>query len=332
MFRFDFIIESYARFQSLAKMTGIVILFLILIGNIIHFIEPEAYPTIFDGIWWAIVTISTVGYGDFVPETVLGRFLGMLLIILGIALFSFFITNLASSTVLTQQEKEQGTTKYKNKDHYIIVGWNERSAELIHQLELSYTHPNIVLIDETLQQRPEHLKRLSFIRGSATIDETYKRANIDDAHTIIITANHHISEKAADANSVLSLLTVKGLNESIYAIVELMTSSQVKNAERAGANEIIESSQYLSKLLMSGVLTHGMTDVISQMIKHGEEEHLIFKPVPHELIDLSFQKAIEECQTKDSFLLGIRRDGKTLLHPSHGSLLLKGDHLIFYTR
>ena len=41
--------------------------------NFYPFLEPETFPTIFDGIWWAIITASTVGYGDYVPHSVLGR-------------------------------------------------------------------------------------------------------------------------------------------------------------------------------------------------------------------------------------------------------------------
>ncbi|MDG5790098.1 potassium channel family protein [Evansella sp. AB-P1] len=332
MYRFDFILHSYSKLHSLLKMTAIVFLFVFIIGGIIHVIEPDAFPTIYDGVWWGVVTISTVGYGDFVPETVFGRFLGMVLIISGIALFSFFITNLASSTILSKQERDEGGTNYHKHEHVIIVGWNERSDHLIHQIQQINKNQDIVLIDETLQKKPEHFKRVTFIKGSPTVDETFRRANVKEGRTVIITSNHHIDEKSADANTVLSLLTVKGLNSNIYAIVEIMTDSQIKNAERAGADEIIQSSNYVSKLLMNGIINHGMTDVIFQMLNRGKEEHLYFKAVPTDLINESFERAIEDCQTKDSFLMGIRRDNQTILHPSKGSQLLIGDQLIFYRR
>ncbi|MBU9711140.1 potassium channel family protein [Evansella tamaricis] len=332
MYRFDFIVQSYAKFHNLLRMSAIVFLFTFIIGCIIHFLEPYAFPTIFDGFWWAVVSISTVGYGDYVPESVIGRILGIILIISGIAIFSFFITNLASSTVLSRQEREKGRVSHQKEGHYIIVGWNERSHQLIKQLQVIHSHLEIVLIDETLHKKPDECPKVIFIKGSPTLDETFERANARKAHTIIITANLHIDEKSADANTVLTLLTVKGIHPSIYAIVELVTTGQVKNAERAGANEIVNSSSHLSLLMVNGILFHGMTDVISNMLTHGKKDHLEFKTVPSQLINGTFQKAIEECQTRDSFLLGIRRDNDTILHPEYGSILLKGDQLIFFNR
>ncbi|SDZ49029.1 voltage-gated potassium channel [Evansella caseinilytica] len=331
MFRLDFIFHPYSKLNTLAKMTGVVLFFALLIGYTIHYLEPEVFPSVFEGVWWAVVTISTVGYGDFVPETTAGKILGMLLIVLGIALFSFFVTNLVSSTIIARHERDSGKLTYQKKEHYIIVGWNERSQLLIRQIHECQPKASIVLVDETLHERTEDFT-YTFIKGSATADDTLRRANIGDAHTIIVTANLHTDEKTADANTVLTLLTIKGMKPSIYAIVEMVTQHQIKNADRAGADEIIQSSKYLSRLMLNGMMFHGMTGVISEMLKPGKEEHLQFTPVPHELINESFQKAIEVCQTPDAFLLGIRRKKETMLHPAKGSLLLKGDQLILYKR
>lgn len=230
-----------------------------------------------------------------------------------------------------REEKEKGEMTFVKRGHYIIVGWNERSRQLISQIEKCKPNTDIVMIDETLQKKPEDFTH-TFVKGSPSLDETFSRANVRDADTVIITANLHIDEKVADANTVLTLLTAKGMNTNVYAIVELITDRQIKNAERAGANEIIQSSIHLSRLIVNDILFHGMSDVIAKMLTHGREEHLQFTAVPPELINESFQKAIEECQTTDSFLLGIRRNKETILHPEMGSTLLKGDHFIFYKR
>ncbi|WP_456687952.1 ion channel [Aeribacillus sp. SP014] len=48
---------------------------LILFGTMISYIEPKEFPTPFEGIWWALVTMSTTGYGDFVPKTFFGTYI-----------------------------------------------------------------------------------------------------------------------------------------------------------------------------------------------------------------------------------------------------------------
>jgi voltage-gated potassium channel len=65
--------------------------------------------TIPDGLWWAITTITTVGYGDRFPVTAAGRAIGAGVMVLGIGLFSLLAASLASFFVERDLEKEQDT-------------------------------------------------------------------------------------------------------------------------------------------------------------------------------------------------------------------------------
>jgi voltage-gated potassium channel len=72
-------------------------------GAIMHYIEMEAQPekfaTIPDGIWWALATLTTIGYGDSVPVTPLGKVFGGVVMIFGLALFSLPIGIIATAFV-----------------------------------------------------------------------------------------------------------------------------------------------------------------------------------------------------------------------------------------
>ena len=49
-----------------------------------------------DGVWWSVVTVTTVGYGDIVPHTVAGRLIGILVMLLGIGFLSILTATVAS--------------------------------------------------------------------------------------------------------------------------------------------------------------------------------------------------------------------------------------------
>lgn len=97
-------VRSVLSRHNLGLTLFISFLIMLFSGFIISGIDP-AFETPLDGVWWAWVTITTVGYGDLVPSTTTGRLFGALLILMGIALFSM-LTASFSVFFIEQDEKE----------------------------------------------------------------------------------------------------------------------------------------------------------------------------------------------------------------------------------
>ena len=76
------------RSQQMIASTFFVFIILLLASLLIYYAEhdaqPEQFGNAFSGLWWAVATLTTVGYGDIYPITPLGRFLGAIIAILGI--------------------------------------------------------------------------------------------------------------------------------------------------------------------------------------------------------------------------------------------------------
>ncbi|WKB35119.1 potassium channel family protein [Terrilactibacillus sp. S3-3] len=87
--------EHYLRLPELLRLLIIVILLLTLTGWIIHFIDPNTFRSFFDGLWWAVITFATIGYGDYVPSTTLSKSISIIFILIGGAFMSYFFTILA---------------------------------------------------------------------------------------------------------------------------------------------------------------------------------------------------------------------------------------------
>lgn len=123
-----------ARHQ-LGKTMGIAFLFLVLSGFLISGIDP-AFNGPLDGIWWAWVTMTTVGYGDLVPSTTEGRLFGMVLILLGLGLFSMLT---ASFSVFFIERDEQEMVEKEDQNIKRINQLEARLDRIEHHLARAVT-------------------------------------------------------------------------------------------------------------------------------------------------------------------------------------------------
>jgi voltage-gated potassium channel len=76
---------------------------------VMRFADPDNFPSVALAIWWALQTVTTVGYGDVVPTTVAGRIVGGIVMVTGVA-FIAFVTAGVTSTVLQRAEAEAKET------------------------------------------------------------------------------------------------------------------------------------------------------------------------------------------------------------------------------
>ncbi|PPA69971.1 potassium channel family protein [Jeotgalibacillus proteolyticus] len=240
---------SWAKLWRIPRWLYLILvisLFVGLFGLLIHFIEPNTFPTIGDGAWWVLITISTVGFGDYAPSSTGGRWLTVVIILLGAGLISSYFFTIASSAFTKQQAILEGRSVYHGRNHLIIIGWNSRTSWLLEH----HKEEHIVLIDESLTQHPMmEYSICQFIKGKSYYFDTLKKASVPTAKAVIITANQHVDEETADAQSILTLLMIRRLHPTIPCIVELLTHEQVDSAKKAGASTIIESNATVGRAI-----------------------------------------------------------------------------------
>ncbi|WHY66172.1 potassium channel family protein [Neobacillus sp. SuZ13] len=320
---------SFLRLPLLVRILLMALLVFLSFGISIHFLEPTTFPTIFDGIWWAIITASTVGYGDYVPHSFLGRLTALILILFGVAFVSSYFGTLAAAAVTKQDALSEGRIPYKGEGHIIIIGWNERSKELISKLTTTKYQQMIVLIDETLDANPVKSRFVHFIQGKGHVDETIVKSDIKNAEKVLITADRGNDELQADMNSILTLLTIKGICAQVKCIVEILTREQVINAYRAGADEVIQSNKLTSVFMVNSLHSNG-DGLLSNVVHELQESRLSSYPVEEPEIGKPFSDVCHLLLKKGYLLIGIQRGEETLLNPSHSLPIEENDQLLIF--
>ena len=103
-------------------------------------VQPDKFGSIPQAMWWAIVTLTTVGYGDTFPITPAGKFFGSLIIILGIgtvALPSGILASAFTEYSRRNQQKYENQLKFMLKDNVIDQQEREELNKLSEKLNLS---------------------------------------------------------------------------------------------------------------------------------------------------------------------------------------------------
>ena len=86
---FDIILNVFKKQKKvLSTVVSLAIAYVIVSALVIYNVEPESFNTFFDAIYWATVSLTTVGYGDIYPVTTIGRIVTMISSIFGIAIIA----------------------------------------------------------------------------------------------------------------------------------------------------------------------------------------------------------------------------------------------------
>jgi voltage-gated potassium channel len=99
--------RAVARRRVFRYLALVTLLIAVAAGVVVRLVDPEDFPTLEDGIWWAIVTLGTVGYGDLVPTTTAGRIVGSVLIVFGVTFIAFLTATVTSAFVSAERTESR---------------------------------------------------------------------------------------------------------------------------------------------------------------------------------------------------------------------------------
>lgn len=285
-----------------------------------------------DGLWWSIVTLTTVGYGDYFPASPGGRFLVALpLMMFGIGLLGYMLSVAASSLVESKNKEIRGMASLSLSGHLVVVNFPDVGKvarvirELRHEDALGDRLP-IVVIDEDLDELPAELQsaHVHYVRGNPARDATLLRACIDDSSQAII-----LSKRTGDAHSdhqVLAVtLAIEARTPGVITVVECVDPETEELLRKAGCDHVVCTTRFDAAFLASEARSPGTQDVIDDLLtNHGQQ--LFFTEIVAGTKD--FGTAAAACKLRGHLAIGVRRGKRSELNLDGGFALLSGDHVI----
>ena len=234
-----------------------------------------------DGLWWALVTITTVGYGDISPVTGLGRIIGGTLMVSGmfmLALFAGIVGSTMLSVVMGIREEQYRMAGFL--DHVVICGYEEGSRLLLDNLaqELDPSKTDVLLF--ATGDRPSNVPHeFKWIHGDPTKEGELAKVHLHKARSVVIVGGRSIPPAQADATTILTVFTVRRWlgrhpdktkrRRPLHVVAEILDHENVDHARTAGADEVIETTNLGFSLLSHAVVQQGTADLMSRVVGHG---------------------------------------------------------------
>jgi len=292
MFSYKNIINNIKNNFILKVLFGVLAVWF-LGAVLISFIEPGSFKDLKNSLWWAIVTMTTVGYGDMYPSTGLGRFLAIIIMLSGIILIAI-ITATISSNVITKKIMEgKGLEKINIINHLLICGWSNNIKNLIKEFRDNKKSDSIeiVLINDQSQNEIDNIissfPSIKFVRGDYSIDAVLDKANASKAKFALLLNDNHSNE---DEKVILSTLTIKKISNKIKVIAQINDKNKIPFLKRANADVVLSTDDFTSFMAITNIFEPGTAQTINSLIDISSNNSIENFEIPDKFIGKSFEE------------------------------------------
>ena len=228
-------------FKILTKMptryidNGIIFIAALFIYGIVgtHYIMNLGW---FDSIYYATITMTTVGYGDFLPSTGIQKIFATTLAIGGVGLLAYVFNIILTNFQEKMSEYSQGAKKMKAievmKDYYIICGLGRVGKVVLE--ELLDRNQNVIVIDKD-KDKCESLKEadnLIVINEDAIEDDLIAKLAGKKCRSVIICTGD-------DVNNLYIVLTIRATHPDAWIVTRASKLDNIKRLRKAGADKIV---------------------------------------------------------------------------------------------
>jgi len=297
-------------------------------------IEGSTIHTYGDAVWYMLVTLTSVGYGDIVPVTFMGRAIGYFFILSSLVILGALISSISSNIIKMIEEKKLGFRGTDFRGHIICIGWNDFSR---------------MVIDEVLQAS----RKVAIITNRKNdIDLIYSEYGKDNV--FVLYSDLHNLESIQKTNPDLSsevFLSFKDDTESLIYVINFIKKYPKPNIVvaienhklrdtfyTAGVKYVVARNEIASKLVASYVFEPEVADLNIDLMSSAvtgddfdNQQYLVIKDNP--FLNKNYDDAFVKLKIKYNIvLLGIAKEQngerKLIVNARSDTIIELNDYLI----
>jgi voltage-gated potassium channel Kch len=295
-----------------------------------YFLQPKTpFGT---SLYWAIVTLSTTGYGDVVPTTGEARAMTSILLFVQIFLGGYLVSVITSVVIDESQKDALGTLGTDLSNHIVVLGYGGVGQAAVRELLIQDQRVAVVADspDEVANIRSlAPAKKLFATYGAAAEVDILRRVNVPVAHSVIVCTTD-------DATNMIAALNVRSIAPDARIVVSVQRSELRDTLRSAGVTYVASPSEMGGRMCAAAAfepeVAHAIEDITAADIQSDMQEYLLGAGSP--LSGVSFEEAERRVrQASGAILVGYARKAAqgefaTTVNPPPETRLEAGDAVL----
>jgi voltage-gated potassium channel len=298
----------------------------VMVGGTVGFELTEGQDLL-TSVYFTVITLTTVGYGDVTPRTPGGQVVAMFTILAGVVSFGMLVGSLTEIVVEGQLRRILGRRKLEKdiaalRNHFIVCGFGRIGSIVCREFHQSNVPFVVVEYEDEVARRADEEGYLYLI-GDATDDDVLTRAGIMRARGLIAVL-------ASDADNVFVTMSARDLNRSLVIVARGEDDRTSRKLARAGASRVVSPYEIGGLRMAHAILRPNVIDFVEAATRAKTEIDMDEFPVGDNPKFVG--KTLADSGIRQEFgliIVAIRKpDGRMAFNPSHTTRIEEHDVLI----
>ena len=251
---------------------GLFIVFLIILTVIFYVAESKnadsSVHTLGDAFWYLLVTLTSVGYGDIVPTTVVGRIIGVSLVILSLVVLGVLISSLASNIFTMIEEKKLGYRGTKFTNHIICIGWNDFARMVIEEVMAANRKVAVITKNkndiEFIYEEYGH-ENVFVLYADLHNYDSLSKSNPNDSSDVFLSFEN-------DTETLIYVIGFMKLYPNPNLVVAIQNHNLKDTFLAAGVRHVVARNEIASKLVASYVFEPDVADLNIDLLSSASND------------------------------------------------------------
>jgi voltage-gated potassium channel len=219
----------------------------------------EGLTTWSDAVYYVVVTVATVGYGDITPLTPQAQWFSLSIIVFGTAAFTVAVGALAGPIIESRLATAFGIMTASElsllEDHVVVLGYGDLTDALLD--ELAPDAETVVVTDDQSTASSLQAADCNVLTGDPTDEGTLGDVRLESARGVVVGSDD-------DARDVLAVLAVRNVAPDVRVVAAATEGKHVAKFERVGADRVVDVRALGGRLLGRSVLDPDAGDLLDR--------------------------------------------------------------------